>query len=226
MAACSRAPPCERPTPASPFPSPLSGEVSGWVTELDGTAFSLDTCAAGTGCSPEVYRFAIDSPDLTVTLPLGRQVTATWLLSSVVGRACRQELVVSDGLPSTVASGTWPALWLAGADSTIESSIPVPFSVVQQALSCNPSPSPTHPCGGAFPLPTTTPSCSRRGPATHRSASPREKPAPSPSRQPLGCSSTSRFTICARTRPRTAMTTGTGGGGQPATSARVDSSIK
>ena len=50
-----------------------------------------------------------------------------------------------------VASGTWPALWLAAADSTVQSSIPLPFSVVQQALSCNPNPSPTHPCGGAAP---------------------------------------------------------------------------
>jgi|GEM_PF-2527342 len=132
-------------------PSPLGGEVSGWVTEVGGTAFSLDTCATGTGCSPEVYRFAIDSPDLTLTLPLGRRVTATWLFSSVVGRACPQVLVVNDGLPSDVASGTWSALWLAGADSTIQSPIPAPFSVVQQALSCNPNPSLTHPCGGPFP---------------------------------------------------------------------------
>ena len=125
---------------------PLRGAVSGWVTEVGAAAFSLDTCAAGTGCSPEVFRFAIDAPDLTVTMPLGRQVTATWQFSSVVGRACLQALVVNDGLPSDVASGTWSALWLAGADSTIQSSIPAPFSVAQQALSCNPNPSPTHPC--------------------------------------------------------------------------------
>jgi hypothetical protein len=130
---------------------PLRGEVSGWVTEVGAAAFSLDTCAAGTGCSPEVYRFAVDAPDLTVPLPLARQVTVTWLFSAVVGRACLQLLVVNDGLPSQVASGTWPALWLAGADSTIQSSIPVPFSVVQQPLSCNPNPSPTHPCGGTSP---------------------------------------------------------------------------
>jgi hypothetical protein len=139
------------PDAGSGGPSPLSGEVSGWVTEVAGTAFSLDTCATGTGCSPEVYRFAIDSPDLTVPVPLGRPVTVMWSLSSVVGRACPQVLVVNDGLPSDVASGTWPALWLAGADSTIQSSIPVPFSVVQQALSCNLNPSTTHPCGGPSP---------------------------------------------------------------------------
>jgi hypothetical protein len=139
------------PDVGSPLPSPLGGEVSGWVTELAGTAFSLDTCAPGTGCSPQVYRFAIDSPDLTVTLPVGRQVTATWLFSSVVLRACPQVLVVNDGLPSDVASGTGPALWLAGADSTVQSSIPVPFSVVQRALSCNPNPSATHSCGGPSP---------------------------------------------------------------------------
>src|SRR5947208_1973727 len=55
----------------------LGAEISGWVTEVSGTVFSLDTCATGTGCSPDVYRFVVDSPDLTVTLPLGRQVHAT-----------------------------------------------------------------------------------------------------------------------------------------------------
>jgi hypothetical protein len=130
---------------------PLRGEVAGWVTEVGAAAFSLDTCAAGTGCSPDVYRFAIDAPDLTVALPLARQVTVTWQFSSVVARACLQGLVVNDGLPTDVASGTWPQLWLAGVDSTIPSSSPVPFSVVQQPLSCNPNPSPTHPCGGASP---------------------------------------------------------------------------
>ena len=132
-------------------PTPLGDEVSGWVTEVSGTTFSVDTCAAGTDCNSEVYRFAIDSPDLTVALPIGRQVTATWQFSSVVARACTQLLVVHDGMPSDVASGSWPGLWIAGADSTIQSSIPVPFSIVQKALSCNPTPTPTHPCGGTLP---------------------------------------------------------------------------
>jgi hypothetical protein len=128
------------------LPSPFSGEVSGRVAEAGSTSFSLDTCAAGTGCSPEVYRFAIDSPDLTLAVPLGRQVTVTWLLS--ISMTCQQVLVVNDGLPSDVASGTWPALWLAGADSTIEPTIPLPFSVAEQALYCNPNPGTSHPCGG------------------------------------------------------------------------------
>ena len=133
------------------WPSPLSGEASGWVTEVVGTAFSLDVCAAGTGCSPEVYRFALDSPDLTLALPLGRQVTVTWQLSFFM--ACPQVLVVNDGSPSDVASGTWPALWLAGADSMIQSTIPVPFSVAEQGLYCNPNPGTTHPCGAGTPPP-------------------------------------------------------------------------
>ncbi len=33
----------------------------------------------------------------------------------------------------------------------VQPSIPLPFSIVQQALSCNPNPVPTHPCGGAVP---------------------------------------------------------------------------
>jgi len=131
--------------------SALCGKVSGSVTEVDSTTFSLDTCATGTGCSPQVYRFAIDSSDLTVPFPVGRQVTATWQFSDVVGRACPQVLVVNDGLPSDVAPGASPALWLAGADSTIGPSLPVPFSVVQRALSCNPNPSTTHSCGGSVP---------------------------------------------------------------------------
>jgi hypothetical protein len=133
------------------WPSPFSGEASGWVTEVDGNAFSLDACAAGTGCSPEVYRFAIDSPDLSLALPLGRQVTVTWQLTFFMG--CIQALVVNDGAPSDPASGTWPALWLAGADSMIQSTIPVPFSVLEQGLHCNPNPGTRHSCGGGAPPP-------------------------------------------------------------------------
>jgi hypothetical protein len=82
-------------------------------------------------------------------MPLGRQVAVKWMVSNILGRACLQALVVNDGLPSDVASGTWPALWLAGADSTVQPSIPLPFSVAQQALPCNPDPGPRHPCRGA-----------------------------------------------------------------------------
>jgi hypothetical protein len=124
-----------------------TGELSGWVTEAGGTAFSLDTCAAGTGCSPQVSRFAIDAPDLLLALPLGRQVTARWRFTKG-GFVCTQQLVVNDGSPSDATS---LGLWLAGTDATDQLSIPVPFSVARQELYCNPSPGP-HPCnGGASP---------------------------------------------------------------------------
>jgi hypothetical protein len=133
------------------WPSPSNGEVSGWVAEVGGTAFALDTCAPGTGCSPAVYRFAIDSADLTLSLPLGRQVTVMWQFSFPM--ACPRVLVVNDGLPSDVTSGNWPALWLAGADSTIQPTIPMPFSVGQQGLHCNPNPGAAHPCNPGAPPP-------------------------------------------------------------------------
>jgi hypothetical protein len=132
-------------------PSSLSGQVSGWIKEVDARAFSLDSCGTGTGCSPEVYGFTLDAPGLSATLSLGRQVTVSWQVSSIVGRACLQELVVNDGLPSDVASGMWPPLWLAGADSTLQPSMPVPFSVAPRALFCNPNPTGTHACGGTLP---------------------------------------------------------------------------
>ncbi len=133
------------------LPRPFSGAVSGSVTDVAGASFGLDACAAGSGCSPEVHRFAVDTPELSLPLPPGRQVTVTWMLSSIVGRACEQVLVISDGPPSDAASGAASALWLAGADATIEPSIALPFSVVEKALSCNPHPSATHSCGGAVP---------------------------------------------------------------------------
>ena len=131
-------------------PSSFSGQVSGWVTQVDASAFSLDSCASGTGCSPEVYRLAIDPLELSTTLSLGRQVTVSWQFSSSLW-ACVQALVVNDGSPSDVASGTWPAVWLAGVDSTVQPSMPVPFSVAPRALFCNPNPSTTQACGGAVP---------------------------------------------------------------------------
>jgi hypothetical protein len=139
------------PDGGSGWPSPLGGRVTGRVTESYSAAFSLDTCEAGTGCSPEVYWFAIDTSDLSLDLPPGRQVTATWLFSFFM--ACPQEFVLNDGAPSDPASGTSAALWLAGADSTIQPSSPLPFSVVQQGLYCNPNPGLAHPCGGGAPPP-------------------------------------------------------------------------
>ena len=149
----------------------------------------------------------------------------TWQFSSVVGRACLQALVVNDGLPSDVATGTWPALWLAGADST--------DPVVESGALLDRS-------AGALLQPEPQPHASmwRRGRSSRRlrprvhagvrraAAQPRHRKDryPRPHDSPWDCSSTSRFVICARTRPRTAMTTGTGDGGRLATPARVDSS--
>ena len=105
----------------------LGGEISGRVSEFDGTAFSLDICAEGTGCSPTQYRFSFDAPDLVLDLPLGRQVTVTWQIA--FGWGGTKGLVVHDGSPSDFAAGTSPAIWLAGADSNLDPPSTVPFSV-------------------------------------------------------------------------------------------------
>jgi hypothetical protein len=131
--------------------SPLGGEISGEVTDVSGTAFSLDTCPAGTGCSAAVYRFAIDTPELPLALPLNRQITVTWQLVFAMG--CAQGLVVHDGSPADVAAGVSPGIWLAGADSNLEPPSNVPFSVARQELYCNPNPGVAHPCGAGSPPP-------------------------------------------------------------------------
>lgn len=136
---------------ASGWPSPVGGEISGWVTESQATAFSLDTCATANGCNPNVYRFAIDAADLTLALPLGRQVTVTWQLSFFMG--CAQGLVVYDGPAPAVDSTASPPIWLAGADANLDPPSIVPFSVSRRALSCNPNAGDRHPCGAGFPAP-------------------------------------------------------------------------
>lgn len=133
------------------FPShltgPLTGEISGWVSDADTSGFSLDACAAGSGCSAEVYRFAIGAPELTVALPVGRPVFVRWWIVNG-GWSCGQALVVSDGLAADTGSGAAAALWLAGADSLVDPPISLPFSVARQELYCNPSPSLSQGCGG------------------------------------------------------------------------------
>ena len=131
--------------------SPLGGEISGWVTESGGAAFSLDTCATGTGCSPAQYRFALDTPGLILALPLGRQITVTWQIAFLMG--CAQGLVVHDGSPADVAAGVSPGIWLAGADAKLDPPGTVPFTVSREELYCNPNPGDRHPCGAGFPPP-------------------------------------------------------------------------
>jgi hypothetical protein len=123
-------------------------ELTGWITDVSSTGFGLDTCPPGTGCSPNVSRFALDASDLTLALPLGRQVTARWRIARG-GFSCAQQLVVNDGAPSDATS---LGLWLAGAEQTIQPSLPLPFSVARQELYCNPNPG-RHPCGGGFDPP-------------------------------------------------------------------------
>lgn len=131
-------------------PTTFSGEVSGWITETAGTTFSLDTCAPGTGCTPDVSRFSIAAPNLTLALPTGRQVTATWVIS-LSSFSCRQELVIRDGAPAAMPPGMSSPLWLGAADSTFIPTLALPFAVVPEALHCNPSSAAIHPCGGSTP---------------------------------------------------------------------------
>jgi hypothetical protein len=124
------------------WPAPITSQISGWVTAVSGTELSVDTCEAGTGCSSNVYHFAVAAPGLTLTVPLGRLVSVWWWLYNG-GWSCGQMLVISDSTSGTVAR-----VWLAGSDSVVNQAFPAPFSVTRQELFCNPNPSIGQGCGG------------------------------------------------------------------------------
>jgi len=131
----------------SSSPGLLGGQVTGWITETAATTFTLDQCVVETGCSPTVYRFAANAPGLTLTLPLSRQVTVAWQFS-LTTLACTQGLVIIDGSTTNAGIPGSPYIWLAGADSTLAVPAPIPFTVLPQALYCNPSPGLDQGCGG------------------------------------------------------------------------------
>jgi hypothetical protein len=124
------------------WPGPITSEISGRVTAVSGTELSVDTCEAGFGCSPTVYRFSVAAPGLNLTVPVGRLVSVWWWLY-YGGWSCGQMLVISDSVSGTVAR-----VWLAGSDSVVNQAFPAPFSVTRQELFCNPSPSIGQGCGG------------------------------------------------------------------------------
>ena len=127
------------------WPAPITKQISGWVTGVSGTELSVDTCQIGTGCSPNVYHFAVAAPGLPLTVPIGRLVSVWWWLY-YGGWSCGQMLVISDSTSGTVAR-----VWLAGSDSVVNQAFPAPFSVARQELFCNPSPSMAQGCGGDVP---------------------------------------------------------------------------
>jgi len=124
------------------WPAPITNQISGRVTAVSDTELSVDTCEAGTGCSSNVYHFAVATPGLTLTVPIGRLVSVWWWLYNG-GWSCGQMLVISDSTSGTVAR-----VWLAGSDSVVNQAFPAPFSVARQELFCNPSPSMAQGCGG------------------------------------------------------------------------------
>ena len=129
------------------WPSPVTSVISGRVTAVVDSELSVDTCQPGADCMPTVYRFAIEAPGLSVTVPLGRKVTVGWWIN-VGPWSCARALVVSDGASTDAGAATPAPLWLAGADSLVSPQLPLPFSVAQQELFCNPNPSLGQGCGG------------------------------------------------------------------------------
>jgi hypothetical protein len=117
-------------------PSARGGAISGRVIAADTSSFTIDTCAAGTGCSSESYRFLIETRDLSLGMPVGRQVSVSWALSAPW--SCIQSLVVAD------AAST--AIWFAATDGLVDPEVAKPFSVEARELSCS-APSQRNGCG-------------------------------------------------------------------------------
>ncbi len=124
----------------SPHPPAQNGAISGRVTASDASSFTVDTCAAGSGCTSESYRFDIDTPGLSLGLPLDRQVSVSWGFSAPWG--CIQEIVVADVFST--------ALWFAGTDGAVDPALAKPFSVETKAISCS-DPGESTGCGSVPP---------------------------------------------------------------------------
>ena len=129
-----------------PWTSPLTSAITGKLTASTSTTFSIDTCEAGTACSPSVYQFQVTISGLTtLSLPVGRRVTASWWLMSG-GWSCGRVLVVKDAASGDASVGAPTAVWFAGSDSTVQQPIAEPFSFTRQRVYCSPSAS--QGCGG------------------------------------------------------------------------------
>jgi hypothetical protein len=119
---------------------PQSGAIAGRVSAADATSFEVDGCGSDTGCATETYRFTVQTPGLSLALPVGRQVAVGWSIAAYWG--CAQSLVVADSLST--------ALWFAGTDGAVDTALTKPFSVDTKELSCS-APSQREGCG-AMPV--------------------------------------------------------------------------
>jgi hypothetical protein len=116
---------------------PQTGAITGWVSAADATSFTVNTCKAGSGCATETYQFTVQAPALNLALQVGREVSVSWSIVAYWG--CVQSLVV--------AEATSTAVWFAGSDGAVDSTLAKPFSVDAKGLSCS-APSQRDGCGG------------------------------------------------------------------------------
>jgi hypothetical protein len=125
--------------------SRLGGRVSGRVTATTADEVSLDTCKAGDGCSPSIYRFRVTAPGLTLSVPVGREVTISWTLSGTW--YCYKSIVVFDGVVGDTDQVPTAPVWLAVRDGS-PSSLRGAFTLELKELFCNPNPDVKQGCGG------------------------------------------------------------------------------
>ena len=128
----------------------LEGDIRGRVSESSAGEVVVDTCDASTGCQPTLYRLAAAAPGLTLAIPVGRDVSATWTFGSGAW-VSSQQVAILDGSGGADSTDGTRAIWLWAVDPSMGGDVAGLFQVETQELFCNPSPGTRHPCGDFSP---------------------------------------------------------------------------
>jgi hypothetical protein len=130
----------------------LEGGIIGRVSESSAGEVVVDTCDPSTGCQPTLVRMAVNAPGLTLAIPVGREVSATWAFVGGLWSSS-QQLAIFDGANGANPTDGTRALWLWAVDPSTEGDVAGLFRVETQELFCNPSPGTRHPCSPGVPPP-------------------------------------------------------------------------
>jgi len=123
----------------------LEGSINGHVIECSASEVVVDTCDPSAGCAPTLYRLAAVAPGLSLSIPVGREVSVVWSFRGGWGNP--QQVAILDRGSTSTTDGS-RAIWLWAADPSSDGEVAGLFRVETRALFCNPSPGTGHSCGG------------------------------------------------------------------------------
>jgi hypothetical protein len=128
----------------------LEGGILGRVSSCSADEVVVDTCEPSTGCQPALYRLSVSAPGLTLAIPVGREVWATWAFTGGVWGSSEQVGILDGAGGADTTDGT-RAVWLWAVDPSTDGTVAGLFQVETQALLCNPSSGSKQASGGFFP---------------------------------------------------------------------------